>query len=89
MVNIHVEYVIDKPAEEVFDAITDHESYTRFSAFDRAELLEEGKPHRNGGRRRAPAHRGSYPLPGAHHGLRATGTHGLPRGGNAPDPAAP
>lgn len=48
MVNIRVEYVLNRPIEEVFDAITDHEGYTRFSGFDRAELLEEGQPHRNG-----------------------------------------
>ena len=48
MIKIRVEYVLDKNVEEVFDAITDHENYKNFPAFDDSKLIEVGKKEKNG-----------------------------------------
>ena len=42
MVNIRVEYVLNKPIDDVFDALTDHANYKRFTAFTDSQLLEAG-----------------------------------------------
>lgn len=48
MVKVRVEYVLDKPIEEVFDALTDYANHKRFSGFDDSRLLEAGDEERNG-----------------------------------------
>ena len=48
MVEIRVEYILDRNVEDVFDAITDHEHYERYPGFDSSELLETGKTEKNG-----------------------------------------
>jgi uncharacterized protein YndB with AHSA1/START domain len=48
MVKIRVEYTLDKPIDEVFDALTDHANYTRFVGFSDSELLEAGHDEPNG-----------------------------------------
>ena len=48
MVNIRVEYVLDKPIDEVFDALTDHANYKRFTGFTDSQLLEAGHDEPNG-----------------------------------------
>ena len=48
MVSVRVEYVLDKPIDEVFDALTDHGNYKRFSGFDDSRLLEAGDEEPNG-----------------------------------------
>ena len=47
MFNIHVERVIEKDINEVFDLISDHEGYCRFKGVQ-VKLLEEGESERNG-----------------------------------------
>ena len=48
MVNIRVEYVLDKPIDDVFDALTDHANYKRFTGFTDSQLLEAGHDEPNG-----------------------------------------
>ena len=48
MVKIRVEYVLDKPIDEVFDALTDHANYKRFAGFTDSQLLEAGHDEPNG-----------------------------------------
>ncbi len=48
MVNIRVEYVLNKPIDDVFDALTDHANYKRFTAFTDSQLLEAGHDEPNG-----------------------------------------
>ena len=45
---ISVKRLINKPIQEVFDAISDHESYGQFKAIDNAKLLKEGEQDKNG-----------------------------------------
>jgi uncharacterized protein YndB with AHSA1/START domain len=44
----HVQRTIPAPIEDVFEAISDHEGYSRFRIIQRSELLREGKEERNG-----------------------------------------
>ncbi len=39
MIKIRVEYLMDKGAEDVFDAIADHENYERYPGIDSSTLL--------------------------------------------------
>ena len=48
MVNIRVEYVLNKPIDDVFDALTDHANYKRFTGFTNSQLLEAGQDEPNG-----------------------------------------
>ncbi len=48
MVKIRVEYMLDKPIDVVFDAITDHANYKRFAGFTDSKLLEPGHDEPNG-----------------------------------------
>ena len=48
MIHIRVEYVMEKSAEDAFDALTDHENYQNYPGFTSSALLEAGKPERNG-----------------------------------------
>ena len=43
-----VECVLDKCAEDVFDALADHESYERYPGFTSSILLEPGTVEKNG-----------------------------------------
>ncbi|WP_318997632.1 SRPBCC family protein [Marinobacter sp.] len=48
MFRIHVERVLGKDIETVFEAIADHGRYDRFPGVSRSVLLEEGKDEKNG-----------------------------------------
>lgn len=48
MVCVRVEETINKKIEDVFEAISDHGSYTKFAIFDDAKLLEVGENEKNG-----------------------------------------
>jgi hypothetical protein len=48
LINIRVEYVLDKKVEDVFTAISDHENYYRFPGFTDSLLLEPGHSEKNG-----------------------------------------
>jgi len=48
MFHIHVERVIDKDPEAVFEALTDHASYDQFSGVDKSILVEHGHQEKNG-----------------------------------------
>lgn len=48
MFKVKVERVINKPIEEVFEAISDHANYQRFPGVSYSALLEEGTDERNG-----------------------------------------
>ena len=48
MFNVRVERVLEKGIEDVFAALSDHESYDRFPGVTKAVLLEEGSEERNG-----------------------------------------
>jgi hypothetical protein len=48
MIKIRVEYLMDKGAEDVFDAIADHENYERYPGIDSSTLLEPGRNEKNG-----------------------------------------
>jgi uncharacterized protein YndB with AHSA1/START domain len=48
LARIKVEYVLNKPPEEVFALISAHERYKEFANFDDSVLLEEGDTERNG-----------------------------------------
>ncbi|MFW8591343.1 SRPBCC family protein [Glaciecola sp. 2405UD65-10] len=48
MFSICVERVIDKPIQEVFAALSDHENYAQFKGVDESNLIVEGKFDKNG-----------------------------------------
>ncbi|MCD1649310.1 SRPBCC family protein [Marinobacter adhaerens] len=48
MFRIHVERVVGKDIDTVFEAIADHASYDRFPGVSRSVLIEEGKDEKNG-----------------------------------------
>ena len=48
MFKIKVERTINKPIDEVFEAISDHASYGSFKAVGSAKLVTEGDEERNG-----------------------------------------
>ncbi|MEM9090095.1 MAG: SRPBCC family protein [Cyanobacteria bacterium P01_F01_bin.53] len=48
MFKIRVNCVIDKSAEKVFEAITDHANYNKFPGIDKSVLVEEGTTVKNG-----------------------------------------
>lgn len=48
MFQIRVKCVIDKKAEKVFEAVTDHASYNKFPGIDKSVLVEEGINVKNG-----------------------------------------
>ncbi|QSP94820.1 SRPBCC family protein [Marinobacter salinisoli] len=48
MFRIHVEQVLAKDIDAVFQAISDHARYDRFPGVDKSLLVEEGNEERNG-----------------------------------------
>ena len=48
MFHIHIERLIDKDIDTVFEALSDHAGYERFAGVTRSVLLEQGKDERNG-----------------------------------------
>jgi len=48
MFRIHVERVLAKDIDSVFEAIADHARYDRFPGVSRSILVEEGKDDKNG-----------------------------------------
>ncbi|MFC4701616.1 SRPBCC family protein [Glaciecola siphonariae] len=48
MFHIKVERMINKPIQEVFDALSDHENYSAFKGVDASRLLEQGSSEKNG-----------------------------------------
>lgn len=48
MFRIHVEQVLEKDIDTVFEAITDHARYDRFPGVSKSVLVEEGKDEKNG-----------------------------------------
>ena len=48
MRSVHVTRTIPAPAEDVFDLLTDHANYDRFSGIHGSELIREGDPAPNG-----------------------------------------
>lgn len=48
MLKIRVEHIIDKPVDDVFNAISDHENYKVFPAFNESKLIEVGATEKNG-----------------------------------------
>ena len=48
MFRIRVTRTIDRPIEEVFGELTDHEGYGRFPGVSECELLEHGEREKNG-----------------------------------------
>jgi len=48
MVSIELKAYIHTPIEQVWEAISDHEGYTRFKGIDLAKLVKEGVKERNG-----------------------------------------
>jgi len=48
MFNIHIERVIDKDINTVFDLLADHEGYSKFNGVKVAKLLEPGDTEKNG-----------------------------------------
>ncbi|MDO3720650.1 SRPBCC family protein [Marinobacter sp. chi1] len=48
MFHIHVEQVVAKDIDTVFEAISDHARYDRFPGVGKSVLVEEGKDERNG-----------------------------------------
>jgi uncharacterized protein YndB with AHSA1/START domain len=48
MFDIHVERVIDKDINAVFELLADHGGYSQFSGIKMAKLLEPGKTEKNG-----------------------------------------
>jgi uncharacterized protein YndB with AHSA1/START domain len=45
---VRVEQTLRAPIDRVFDLISDHAGYSRFSGVQRSELLREGETERNG-----------------------------------------
>lgn len=48
-VNVRVEYVLDRPIDEVFAALADHANWKRFRQFSDSQLVEPGIDEPNGG----------------------------------------
>lgn len=48
MFRIHVERVLGKDIDSVFEAIADHARYDRFPGVSKSVLIEEGKDEKNG-----------------------------------------
>jgi uncharacterized protein YndB with AHSA1/START domain len=48
MFSICVERVINKPIQDVFDALSDHENYARFKGVDESNLIVKGTSDKNG-----------------------------------------
>jgi len=48
LINIRVEYVLDKDIEDVFAALSDHENYHSYPGFTGSELLQHGTAEKNG-----------------------------------------
>ena len=48
VVKVRVEYVLDRPIDEVFTALADHANYKRFGQFSDSQLLERGIDEPNG-----------------------------------------
>lgn len=48
MFKIKVERIVNKPIDEVFEALSDHASYGLFKAVGKAKLLNQGDNERNG-----------------------------------------
>lgn len=48
MFKIKVERIVNKPIDEVFEALSDHASYGSFKAVGTAKLVTEGDDERNG-----------------------------------------
>jgi carbon monoxide dehydrogenase subunit G len=48
MFRIHVEQIIGKDIETVFEAISDHAGYDRFPGVSKSLLIEEGRDEKNG-----------------------------------------
>lgn len=48
MFRIKVERLLNKPIEEVFQFLADHENYSKFPGVDKSELLEHGRDEKNG-----------------------------------------
>lgn len=48
MFRIHVERVLEKDIDTVFEAIADHARYDRFPGVGRSVLIEEGNDEKNG-----------------------------------------
>ena len=48
MFNIQVERIIAKPIQKVFDILSEHAEYKRFSGIDESSLITEGLTHKNG-----------------------------------------
>lgn len=48
MFRIHVERILAKDIDAVFEAISDHAHYERFPGVDKSELVEEGAEEKNG-----------------------------------------
>jgi uncharacterized protein YndB with AHSA1/START domain len=48
MFHINIQRQINKPIEEVFDALSDHANYDSFKGVDESRLLEKGEIEANG-----------------------------------------
>ncbi len=48
MFRIHVERVLERDIDSVFEAITDHARYDRFPGVSKSVLVEEGNDEKNG-----------------------------------------
>lgn len=48
MFRIHVERVLGKDIDTVFEAISDHARYVRFPGVSKSLLIEEGRDEKNG-----------------------------------------
>ena len=48
MFHIHVERLIDKDIDTVFEALSDHARYARFAGVRRSMLLKQGREEKNG-----------------------------------------
>jgi uncharacterized protein YndB with AHSA1/START domain len=48
MFSICVERLINKPIQEVFDALSDHGNYSQFKGIDESNLIVEGVSDKNG-----------------------------------------
>jgi uncharacterized protein YndB with AHSA1/START domain len=48
MFDISVERSINKPIEQVFAMLSDHENYAQFRGIEKSSLLTKGKIHKNG-----------------------------------------
>lgn len=48
MFDVRIERVIDKPIDNVFEILADHENYDAFRGVKESRLLEQGKDDKNG-----------------------------------------